>query len=211
MLRCATSGACAAPRWSRRSRPRRSRARSAGRGDAVERHEVLSSQGHVQRAQVRVQLLDRPRADGWARDAGPAHAPGHRQLTGRAAFLGAERLNGIQYVECGFRELLLARAAPESLEARAGGWRLGAPVAAGQEAAGGRRPGVDRQAIGLRHRNQLALDAPVQQVIRRLLADEAVEPPLPGCPERLDVLPGGHRAGADVAHLAGPDQLIQRA
>jgi hypothetical protein len=65
--------------------------------------------------------------------------------------------------------------------------------------------------VGPRHRDQLALDAPVQEVVGRLLAHEAVQPQLLGRPQRLDHLPRGVRARADVAHLALADQVVERA
>ena len=84
-------------------------------------------------------------------------------------------------------------------------------ILAGQQAAGDWAPRNDAEAVGLRHGDQLALDAPVEEVVRRLLADEAVEVQFLGDPQRLDQLPGGIGGGADVAHLAGTDQVVQRA
>jgi hypothetical protein len=60
----------------------------------------------------------------------------------------------------------------------------------------------------LRYRYELALYAPVQQVVGRLLGHEAVEAKLPGGPQRLDDLPRGEGACARVEHLAGVDQVV---
>ena len=51
----------------------------------------------------------------------------------------------------------------------------------------------------------------VEQVVRWLFAHKTVEAVLLGGPERLHHLPGGERAGADVAHLARADKIVQRA
>src|SRR5439155_17495276 len=96
-------------------------------------------------------------------------------------------------------------------EARAFRELLSALVLAGEQATPDRAPRDDREAVGLRHRQQLALDAAVEQVVWRLLADEAVEAKLLRHPQRLDELPRRVRAAADVAHLAGADQIVERA
>ncbi len=62
-----------------------------------------------------------------------------------------------------------------------------------------------------RHRDQLALDAAIQQVVGRLLGHEAVEAEFFGRPQRFHHLPGGKGAGAEIAHFARAHQVIQRA
>ena len=83
-----------------------------------------------------------------------------------------------------------------------------APVLAAEEAAGQRRPDRQPHAVGLGHRGQLALDPPIEQVVRRLLGDEAVQVMLLRRPQPLKDLPGGKAARADVAHGAGAHQVI---
>ena len=51
-------------------------------------------------------------------------------------------------------------------------------------------------------RNHLALGRAIEQVVRHLLADEAVQAELLRRPQRLDALPRRKHARADVAHLA---------
>ena len=58
--------------------------------------------------------------------------------------------------------------------------------------------------------NQVTFSATVQQVISSLLHYRAVEPQVVGAPQHFGQLPAGRSGGADVADLAGTDQVVQR-
>ena len=66
--------------------------------------------------------------------------------------------------------------------------RLAPAVFAGEETAAEGTPGYERHAVLLRNRHQLALDAPVEQVVGRLLTHESGEVLLLRYPERLHEL-----------------------
>ncbi len=131
---------------------------------------------------------------------GCARIPRERELRRRAALLLRERDEPLDDVVRGRRrgaaEVVLA-ALPT-----ARGALVVALVLAGQQAAAQRRPRDQREPERLRRRNHLALGRAVEQVVRHLLADEAVEPELLRRPQRLDALPRRKHARADVAHLA---------
>ena len=84
-------------------------------------------------------------------------------------------------------------------------------VAPGQDAACQRRPGNQRQVVTLGQRDQLVFDAPVEQVVGRLLADVARQPLALADRQPLHHQPGGMRARADVAHFAAAHEVIQGA
>ena len=86
---------------------------------------------------------------------------------------------------------------------------LPTPVLARQQPARERAPGDHREPKGLGGRDQLPLDAPVQQVVGRLFRNEAVETELLGGPQRLDQLPACESGGTDVADLARPDEIVE--
>ena len=84
-------------------------------------------------------------------------------------------------------------------------------VAAGQHAHPQRRPGEDAEAVLAAQRNQLVLDSAVEQVVGRLLGREADVALQFARHHRFHHAPGGVGRAADVAHLAGPDQVVERA
>jgi len=96
---------------------------------------------------------------------------------------------------------------------KAGAFR-GRPVArilAGQKAPAQRAPWDEADAVGPGHRDQFAFDAPVEDVIGRLLGYEAVQAQLLGGPEGLHDLPGGESAGAEIANFAGAHEIVEGA
>jgi hypothetical protein len=58
--------------------------------------------------------------------------------------------------------------------------------------------------------HQFPLDLAIEQRIRRLLDHRPVQAVLLGNPQRLQHLPGGEAAAADVPDLARADQIVQR-
>ncbi len=84
-------------------------------------------------------------------------------------------------------------------------------IFAGQQSTAQRRPRHQRNAERLRRRDDLALGRAIEQVVRHLLGHEAVQPEFLRRPERFDDLPAREHAGADVAHLAGANQIVERA
>ena len=63
------------------------------------------------------------------------------------------------------------------------GKRLALPVFSSQKAFCERRPGQESQALGLGHGHEFALNSPIEQVIRWLLRDDAIEAEFIGYPE----------------------------
>ena len=95
-------------------------------------------------------------------------------------------------------------------------WRDGrrvpaAPIAAREPAAGERAPRDHAEAVALGDGQQLALDPPGQDRVRRLLGDRPLAVPALGDPLRLDDLRRLERRGAEVADLALVDQVGERA
>ena len=76
--------------------------------------------------------------------------------------------------------------------------------------AGQRAPRDDPDALVGAERVHLPLLLAVEQVVVVLHRDEAVPAVDPLQVERLGELPGVHRRGAEVAHLAGVDQVAER-
>jgi len=103
---------------------------------------------------------------------------------------------------------LLVQAAAERVGARPLG--LGVPVA-GEPAAGERAPRDDADALVAAQRQHLPLLLAVQEVVVVLHGDEAVPAVGVGREQRLRELPRPHRRRAEVADLAGLNQLLHRA
>ena len=82
--------------------------------------------------------------------------------------------------------------------------------AAGQEAARQRRPRDHPHALVLAQRQHLPLFLAVDQVVLRLHRHERRPAVGPRDAQHLHELPGVHRAGADVAGLAGAHDVVQR-
>ena len=82
---------------------------------------------------------------------------------------------------------------------------------AGEKSAGKRAPDQEPEPLILDQRNRLALELASSQRIVRLRAPEALEMLLPRHRQRLHQLPGGQIRAADVAHLAGAHEIVERA
>src|ERR1019366_6243309 len=177
------------------------RGERAGRNDLVDASELIGRKPDVEGLEVVLELLDRPRADDRARYPWLLLDPGERELRQRHTPRVRKR---VQLVDDGKRR----RCPTERQDGnralvripRAGGNGSVAPVLAAEQAARDWGPGDDGEAERARHREQLAVDAPVEEVVGRLLGHEAVQVKLLRAPERLDDLPSAERRRADVAH-----------
>ena len=109
-------------------------------------------------------------------------------------------VRGLAHVEAG--------AGPRG-RGRGGGGVLAPP--ARQPAAAERAVAEDAHAVPARGRQHVGLDAAHQDRVRRLLGHEPFQAAVAGGPLRLDDLAGGVGRRADVADLALPDQVGQRA
>src|SRR5215212_115266 len=183
---------------------------SARRRYRIQTLVVVLVEGDLDGAQVVFQLLHRARSDYGARNPRFVLAPRDCDLTRSAALLVCYGLHGIENFEGLIREVVAAEAPRfQAVAAVFGGLALVAGVFAGEETTGEGGPGDQGRPVGLRERNQLALDAPVEQMVRGLLGDEAVQSEFSGGPQGFHQLPGGIGGGADVAHFSGPDQVVQ--
>ena len=154
-----------------------------GRGGVVKAVVVVLVQGNLDGAEVVFQLLPRARPDDGARDARFAFAPGQGDLPRIAALLVRYRLHRFEDDEGFVGEVVAAEATWfQAVAAVFGGLTLVADVLAGEEAAGEGGPGDQGNPVRLRERDQLALDAAVEEVVGGLFGDEAVQPELSRCP-----------------------------
>ena len=97
------------------------------------------------------------------------------------------------------------------MEAGVGGRRLIALVFTGEKTASDGTPGDDAEAEGLGGGEEFAFYAAIEEIVRGLLGDEAVEVEAVAGPEGLDDLPGGEGGGANVADLAGAHEVVEGA
>src|SRR6185312_13134526 len=85
-----------------------------------------------------------------------------------------------------------------------------APVLAGEQPAGERTPDQDTEPLVEAGRNELVFRFARLQRVIDLLADEARLVPCIGYGHRIHDVPAGIVGAADIAHLAGTLQRIQR-
>jgi O-acetylserine/cysteine efflux transporter len=160
------------------------------------------------RGQVVGQLLGGARADDQRGNGGLAERVGQRHLGGRHPVPLAdadERFHdGVQGLGVVDRRLAPAGELP-----RASG-RLAVPaVLAGQQPAGQRAPDQDAEPLVDGERDQLVLGLAGLQGVVDLLADKTPQAKAVGGAQRLHQLPRGVVGGADVPHLARPDEVVQ--
>src|SRR5690606_39134843 len=152
-------------------------ARRHRRRNFVEPRALIRAYRYRERAEVVDQLLLGARPDDRRGDTRLGGVPRERELRRRAALLVRERDDGFDDVERlrrdGPVEVVLA-ALPAALRSR-----VLAPVLAGQQPAAERSPRNHAEAEAARGRQHLALGGPVEQVVGRLLADEAIQTQLP--------------------------------
>ena len=184
----------------------------ARRDDLVDAVEHVVRQLDVGRGQLRLEVLHRARADDGRGHGGMADHEGQRHLDQRDAGLVGQAAEGVGRVELG---LVLGQRQVVAVGDHLGAARAEvvgalAPLA-GQPAAGERAPRDHAHAVAPAHRQQLGLHTAVQQRVRRLLAHEALAPPLLGHPLRLHHLAGREGRAADVADLARAHEVGERA
>ena len=139
----------------------------------------------------------------------PAEQPGQRHLrAGDAAPVG----DLDQHVDDVVERFFVAdrRLAPAAGMAGAGRTLLAAAEFAAEQPAGDRAPHQDAEALGDRKRHQLVLGLAGLERVVDLLADEAREAHAVGHRERLHDVPAGVIRAADVADLAGTDEVVER-
>ncbi len=122
---------------------------------------------------------------------------------------GGEGRERIQFVEVGVGQVFLHIRA--FLAARTGGRGLAAFVFTGEEAARQREVGQDADACKLTIRHQLAFDLAFEHVIVRLDRDELLPALHFGEVVAAAQLPRQKIGRADIADLARPHQVIERA
>src|SRR5438552_749424 len=86
-----------------------------------------------------------------------------------------------------------------------------APILAGQQPVGQRRERDQAEPVRLDDGHQLIVEFALQQIVALLARDIAFEAEMDRGPLRLDDLPGGQGRAADVAHLALPHEVVERA
>src|SRR5438132_306523 len=86
-----------------------------------------------------------------------------------------------------------------------------AAVFAGQQPIGERRERDQPEPVRLDDRHQLIVEFTLQQIVALLARDIAFEAEMDRGPLRLDDLPGRQGRAADVAHLALPHEIVERA
>src|SRR5947208_8848097 len=116
-------------------------------------------------------MLHGARANDRTRHAGTVAQPQQSELSRREPAGIAELADRIRHRERTLGEAILGRR--HALRARSLGRLRRRPVPTGEDAPGQWRPGQQREAVPKRERDELVLDAPVEQVVRRLLADIA--------------------------------------
>ncbi len=77
----------------------------------------------------------------------------------------------------------------------------------GKKSSGERTPNQQAEPLVLDQGNGLLLQVPSDERVIRLCALECLEAPALRSSQRLHQLPGFHVGAADVAHLAGPDEI----
>ena len=179
-----------------------------GKATASSRARALGRESDVHGAQTVCELRPGARNDDRAGDARLLRHPGERHLAGCGPLLMRQGGDHLQHPEGGVGEVGVP--SPPAPPQPAPRWRrLATPVLTAEIATGQGGPREYGEAVGLGHGDQLSLDAAVQQMIRRLLAYDAVQPEFFRHPQRFHQLPGGEGAGAEVAHLAAADEVVQ--
>src|SRR3954449_2911324 len=171
--------------------------------DLVEPGDSVLVKADSRRAQRALQLLHRARAGDPRGDARAGRQPGEPDVGGRLAELAAQRLVLLQR-----RPVLLEILLGAALEAPAA--LVGLPQRPGEQAAVQRAPRDDPDAVVPGGGDHLELDVAGEQVVDRLLADQALEMAPGGRLVGRGDLPARVVGGADVEHLALGDQRLAR-
>ncbi len=153
-------------------------------------------------------MLHRPHAQDRNDTRRVAHDPRDGELRDRAAARLRQGLHLLHRIEPPLRLRGVRVHPPAPRAVRRDG--LAATEPPRQPGAGRGRIGGQSDPVFLAERDDLPLDAPLQDVVGRLLAHERVPPVLSRNPERLADLPRRERRAGEVADLPLADQVIQR-
>ena len=182
---------------------------ASGRHQGVAGGPLLRGEGHLEHGQQVLEVPERARPDQRCGDPPLILGPEDRELGRSQAGVGRDPGEPAADVDAGSGDPVGVEAA-----AQRGPRALGivgvAEIAAREYAHRHRRPGDDAEAEALAHRDQFVLDPAVQQVVGRLLAGEAGVALQFARHHGLGDHPGRVGRAADVADLAGPDQVVQR-
>ena len=164
----------------------------------------------AQCTQVLPQLRLVARADQHAGHAGPLQQPVDRDLRQRAAGVGGHLVHCVDHA---VQPLVVHRRGEGGrlVQPAAGRPGLAAAQPAGEAAPAQRAPHDGAHALVQRQRHQLMLVVPADQGVIGLVGHVALQPQAVCRGQRLHQLPGREVGGADVAHLAGAHQVVQRA
>src|SRR5581483_2478195 len=182
-----------------------------GWDDAVDLVEDAAVEGHVDGLYVRQELLPRARADARRRDHVLLQHPRDREVDRVEPRAPRERREGLRLLERGRPEPRLV-ALVHVLEPRPRRRVLVRVhrVFPGQQTAGDRRPGEEAKPVFAQEPHAVGLDAPVEQVVRRFLADRVGPATKLAAPPRLRDAPRGERARPPVADLPGLHARVER-
>src|SRR5215211_682153 len=136
--------------------------------------------------------------------------PGDRDLRWACASLGGHRVDGVGDLKPAFGQLALPVCTGRRDARVLGAVAIGA-VPSGEKASPERPPCCHRQLERLRHRQQLTLDSPVDEAVRDLQPGEARPAAQIGERDRLRDDPRRGVRDPDIEHLAGPDDVVERA
>ena len=182
------------------------------RAGGVQRGDLRRGQVPADGAEVLAQLLLVARADDHGRHGRPLEQPVERDLRHGLAGLPGDRVEGVDdpvEVLVGHLRPDVGRdLAPQAARLRQ---RLAAADLAGQPAPAERAPDDRADLLVEGQRHQLPLVVAADQRVVRLVGDVAGEAVPLGDGQRLHQVPAGEVRAADVADLAGPDQVVERA
>ena len=195
----------------RRSSPKRQHPGGVRRrrcAHLVEPFDLVVGEGQLRRAQIVHELVHPLGADDDAGDGLLRQQPGQRHLRHRRAVGLGNRPRDVEDVEGLF---LVERREVERHPPSVGVAGALAGELTGEKAAGQRAPHQQAEALVADQRNRVALDVAAGQRVVGLRALEPLETAPLRHAERLHQLPRFEVRAADVAHLAGADQVGQGA
>src|ERR1700691_390425 len=174
----------------------------------LERRDFIRGQFYVDCGDCLLQMREFRCADDRGGDAGGLQDPGAGDLRRRDAALFGDLLDHAQDFEIVFAEVhVLGEVVGLGARGRTGAAFF---AIAGQESARERAPWNQPDAVVDAQRIHLALLLAINEVVMVLHRDEPVPSVFFLQRERLGKLPRRHRARAEVAHLAGAHQRVER-
>src|SRR5215217_4038345 len=175
---------------------------SWARPDPVESVHDVGVQLQRHRAEVRLQLLGRPRADDGYGDSGVVQQPGQRDVRGHGAELSTKPFVGLELVAVRLDPALLALVCDAPV--------LGGCEGAGEQTEVQRAVRDKADSEGAQRGNELQLHRSYAEVVKALLGGQAQEVPCRRCGLSEGRVPRSEVAAADVCDLALAHQLLHR-